>query len=85
MTTPEKDKQFIRVHTVDEAGEGRVYARLMEPLLLPGQETPMYAVRGQVPVPEGLTQQEVVYLFRADGWVVEQDLGTDFDNPVWGP
>ena len=72
--------QIIRVHTA----EGRVYARYMGVTGLDFGEGPVYSVDGQAPVPAGLTQQEVVDHFRAEGWTVEQDHGTDFDSPEWG-
>ena len=69
--------KVIRVHTVD----GTVYARIMEPMTFPFEA---YAFIEAIDVPAGLTQQGVVNSFRAQGWVVEQDHGTDFDNPQWG-
>jgi hypothetical protein len=80
-TEPTPETHIIRVHT----GEGVVYARYMEPFFLPipGSER-LLNVCGQAPVPAGLTQQEVVDHFRAEGWEVEQDHGTDFYSPEWG-
>lgn len=74
------ETHIIRVHTA----EGTVYARYMEPMSPLLGLAKMYAVCGQAPVPAGLTQQGVVDHFRAQGWIVEQDHGTDFDNPEWG-
>ena len=72
--------QIIRVHTV----EGQVYARIMEPMAPLGLGlATMYAFVEQIEVPTGLTQQGVVNHFRAQGWTVEQDNGTDFDSPEW--
>jgi hypothetical protein len=56
----------------------------MEPMTLPGMDDVMYAVIGPIEVPAGVTQQEAVDHFRALGWTVQQDHGTDFDNPEWG-
>jgi hypothetical protein len=41
-------------------------------------------VDGQAEVPTG-DQQMVVDWFRGAGWTVEQDHGTSFDAPQWGP
>lgn len=71
---------IIRVHTA----EGRVYARILEPWTPPWQEDPVYSVIGPVAVPVGLDQQRAVEFFRDKGWEVQQDNGTDFDNPEWG-
>jgi hypothetical protein len=74
--------EIIRVHT----GEGKVYARRMElapAFMSPPGSGPAYIVGEQVEVPEGLSQQEAVDHFRAQGWKVEQDLGTSFANPEW--
>jgi hypothetical protein len=70
--------QIIRVHTA----EGTVYARIMEEmdLLIPGA----YLLVGPITPPAGLSQQQVVDHFRAQGWTVQQDNGTDFANPEWG-
>jgi len=73
------DTKVIRVHTA----EGNVYARIMEPMTLPGMGL-MYTFIELIEAPAGLTQQGVVNHFRAQGWAVEQDHGTDFDNPEWG-
>ena len=69
--------RLIRVHTA----EGTVYARVMEPIDFPVEG---YLFIEQIDVPVGLTQQGAVNHFRAKGWTVEQDHGTDFDNPEWG-
>jgi hypothetical protein len=74
------ETHIIRVHTA----EGTVYARYMGYTGLDFGQGSVYTVDGQAPVPAGLTQQGVVNHFRAQGWTVEQDHGTDFDNPVWG-
>ena len=71
-------RNIIRVHTA----EGTVYARILEPMFLGGNL--LYSVIGPIDAPAGLTQQGVVNHFRAHGWTVEQDHGTDFDNPEWG-
>jgi hypothetical protein len=73
-------ERIIRVHTA----EGVVYARILErfPFLIEGEVK--WVVIELVDVPAGLTQQGVVNHFRAQGWTVEQDHGTDFDNPEWG-
>jgi hypothetical protein len=81
--------EIIRVHTGED---GVVYARTIEvaPPLAPGMEW-MYIVGEQVPVPEGLSQQEAAEHFRGLGWKVEQDMGDhqweDESAPathVWG-
>jgi len=73
-------KQIIRVHTA----EGTVYARVMEPTKFPFQDELMYTFIGPINVPAGLDQQGAVDHFRARGWTVQQDHGTDFDHPEWG-
>ena len=70
--------RILRVHSA----EGAVYARIMEPMDMPWGKT--YAMIEGIDVPAGLDQQGVVDHFRAKGWEVEQDHGTDFDNPEWG-
>jgi hypothetical protein len=72
--------KVIRVHT-----QGRVYARIMKPMppIGLGLHEPLYQFIEMIEVPEGLTQQGVVNHFRALGWTVEQDHGTD-DDPQWG-
>ena len=68
--------KVIRVHTA----EGTVYARIMEPITFPIEG---YLFIEAIDVPAGLTQQGAVNHFRAQGWTVEQDHGTDFNNPEW--
>lgn len=72
--------EIIRIHTA----EGVVYARVMELWTdTPWGDDPSYLYREQMEVPAGLSQQEAADWFRSEGWTVEQDMGTDFDNPVW--
>jgi hypothetical protein len=77
---PDQSTHIIRVHT---AG-GQVYARYMGVTGLDFGEGPVYSVDGQAEVPTG-DQQMVVDWFRGAGWTVEQDHGTSFDAPQWGP
>ena len=71
--------RIIRVHSA----KGAVYARIMEAMMLPGSDEPMYAVIDTVDVPEGLDQAGAVAYFRSQGWEVQEDVGGDFDHPEW--
>lgn len=71
--------RIIRVHTA----KGVVYARIMEPMYLPGHDEATYAVIDMIDVPEGLDQTGAVEHFRSQGWMVQEDVGTSFANPEW--
>jgi hypothetical protein len=85
MNKSSNPQQIIRIHTVKDTLRavatdiGTVYARIMEPVVLPGYEV-MYVFIEMVEVPAGLDQQGAVDHFRSQGWTVEQDHG----NYEWG-